>query len=248
MTLHVLIPCKRLTDGKSRLAPYIDAQTRRALCVALLQHTLLLASSVAGSRHVRLISSDEEACAMARRHQIATEMDDNTGLNNALDRGRTSIKDLADEVALLVLPIDLPWATQESLAAVIQRNEEVTVVPDREHTGTNVLLLRRRAVNTFRFAFGPDSLHQHRIQARQNGLSVATIESASLAFDIDSPTDFASWAGHFENLRLAAPHSTTGMACSLTPDPRSRRDERAAANAPESIPDCPMCALEVPAG
>ena len=63
----------------------------------------------------------------------------------------------------------------------------LTIVPDRQRDGSNVLCVPAAA--GFGFSYGPGSFGRHVAEARRLGLDVTVVEDDSLAADIDHPED-----------------------------------------------------------
>jgi 2-phospho-L-lactate guanylyltransferase len=193
MGLHILIPCKSLERGKSRLSSVLSPRERRELCGRLLERTLRLGLALAPARHVKIITVDREACAIAEKFGIGAIDDGGAELNEALRRGRDAVlRDAGAQVSALILPIDLVYATP----AAIERATavaDVAIAPDQRHRGTNLLFLAGQALAAFTFAFGSDSYCRHRRAAEEEGFRVESVEDPLLAFDIDRPEDWRRW-------------------------------------------------------
>ncbi len=193
---HILVPCKSLRSGKSRLADMLSAAERERLCADLLRHTIGLALAVRPARQVRIVTPDQDVVAIAAGLGVAAIEDDGTSLNAALERGRAVILGESDGSATAtILPIDLPHATAADLDRALATPGDVIIAPDAEHRGTNLLHLGRRALPDFRFAFGRDSCAAHRRWGEAQGLRVAVVTVPRLAFDLDRPEDYARWRG-----------------------------------------------------
>ena len=193
MTLHVLIPCKSLGDGKTRLAQTLDAKTRRALCTSFLRRTLDVALALVPPPRCHVIAGDDEVAAIAGARGVTPCDDPGTGLNEALRQGRERIRRSArEELALLIVPIDLPWATAAALDELVRSPADVVIVPDRRRAGTNALYLGPRAARQFVFRFGANSFAAHQC-ATGHGLRVEVYEDARLSFDVDCPEDYLEW-------------------------------------------------------
>jgi 2-phospho-L-lactate/phosphoenolpyruvate guanylyltransferase len=193
MALHILIPCKALATGKSRLAPALDAAERAALCTALLEATLDLALQLVPAERCHLVTADRAAAdrAAARGARTLAEPP-GAGLNPALRLARDAIS--ADASAdLLVLPIDLPLASAAALRALLAVAGEAVAAPDRHGLGTNALYLEAAAAPRFDFRFGEASLAAHRAAAEALGLRFSLYEDPALAFDLDRPEDLRDW-------------------------------------------------------
>jgi 2-phospho-L-lactate guanylyltransferase len=190
----ILIPCKDLDRGKSRLAGCLTPRSRRALCEFFLCRTLDVATQAVAPRHVRVVTSDPPVETIAREYGVAVVPDRGGGLNAALESGRRHVLAEGGGHAGLVLPIDLPLATPAELDKVLSAPQEVVIVPDEARTGTNVLRLGPGAFRRFRFSFGVRSYAAHCAEALASGFEVVTVEAPNLAFDVDGPDQYRRWA------------------------------------------------------
>lgn len=187
MSLQILVPCKSLRGGKSRLAPVLDEEERHTLSAFLLEKTLALATSLVPASRCHVVSGDSEVVYKAIRFGVMTIVDPGSGLNDALQAGRKHIGARASQFDLLVLPIDLPMATLELLTALTQLKADVAIAPDRDLDGTNALYLNRHAAPKFKFKFGKRSFAAHHEAAKARGFNVAVFSNTELAFDLDLP-------------------------------------------------------------
>lgn len=194
MREYILIPCKALRDGKSRLASILSAAERQALCARLLRNALGLARTLQSARHVRVITPDAEVAAIAAEFGIGRINDGGTNLNEALERGRANIfEESGGDAEAIILPIDLPYATADAIGRAKAREFDVVLAADAERRGTNLLYLGNRALPIFPFAFGPGSFARHRSWAESKGLRVDAVDDPRLSFDIDRPGDYERW-------------------------------------------------------
>ena len=193
MALDILIPCKALAGGKSRLAPALDDAARAALCAALLDATLERALQLVPAERCRLVTADRAAAERAAARGVRTFFEpQDAGLNLALRLARDRLC-AASSPALLVLPIDLPFASAQALRALVAVAADVVAAPDRRGLGTNALYLAVGAAPRFDFRFGEASLAAHRAAAAALGLSFRLYEDPALAFDLDDPGDLRDW-------------------------------------------------------
>jgi 2-phospho-L-lactate guanylyltransferase len=194
MSLSILIPCKPLHQGKSRLAPVLSPAERQALCAGLLRRSLALALTLRPAARVSVITPDAEATAIAAEYGVDAIDDGGAGLNEALQRGREHIVEQNGvAAAALILPIDLPLATADAVGRAVGAAADVALAPDEQRRGTNLLYIGPRALRAFRFAFGPDSFPAHCRWAEDAGFRTAVIDDPLLAFDIDRPEDYDRW-------------------------------------------------------
>lgn len=202
MSLWALVPVKPFAEGKSRLAGYVSPPARQQLNRRLLRQTLetIQQADVAGG--VLVVSRDAEALALAARAgahplreepETATEAvpgDPESRLNSAL--AQAAAHAIAQgATAILVLPTDIPELTVQDVqrvAALEGAGPQVVIAPSGDG-GTNALLLQ--PAWAIPFAFGPGSFQRHQQLAQAAGLPVRVVESATLAFDVDWPEDYA---------------------------------------------------------
>lgn len=186
--IDVVIPCKRFASGKSRLAPLVPPACREALCRCLLERTLATARDITDA--IAVVSADADVLALAEARGARAVIDPDAGLNAALRHANDCKSPLRP---LLVLPIDLPYATTDSLIRLCRSPTDVTIASDGMRSGTNVLKLAATARRDFPFAYGPHSFERHLAHAHQRGFSVTVTEDPRLSFDLDEPEDYVTW-------------------------------------------------------
>jgi 2-phospho-L-lactate/phosphoenolpyruvate guanylyltransferase len=187
----IVIPCKALAHGKSRLAPVLAPDARASLCAWLLRRTLDTAMTFVPSTAVWLVTADAEAVSLAERYGVTAVADPGGGLNVALDAARRAVFDRDDRVeGLLVLPIDLPRLDPAALADATAGGADVAIAGDRRGSGTNVLNLMGAAARHLPFSYGEGSFHRHCNLARRAGHVLRVVANDALAFDLDEPGDW----------------------------------------------------------
>ncbi|MGP9812708.1 2-phospho-L-lactate guanylyltransferase [Rhodopseudomonas sp. NSM] len=194
---HVLIPCKPLDEGKSRLAGALDPCGRRWLCERMLRQTLAASTAAFGAGQVRVVSADPQVRHVAASYQVDAIDDTSSDLNGALDDARRELlREVPALARLLILPIDLPYVEPQLLRRVAAEDAAVVIVPDRQLDGTNLLCIDASYVAALPLHYGPRSFHQHFDAARALGVTPAIIVDERLAFDLDAPNDYRQWVNH----------------------------------------------------
>jgi 2-phospho-L-lactate guanylyltransferase len=192
--MHILIPCKGLSAGKSRLRSCLPAREHRAFCEHLVTSTLDTAVKVAGAGNVSILTSDDDAASIAWRYRVGRIADQGLGLNAGLEFARNSLlAHLADSAEVLVLPTDLPFARPEALEDMADGKDDLVIAPDERESGTNVLLMRPDALRRISFAYGDASFAAHIRAAKTFNLSIRVVRRRALAFDIDEPAQYFRW-------------------------------------------------------
>jgi len=193
-----LVPIRGIETAKARLGEVLDAEERRALAGRLLRRTLRAAASAPGVALAALVSPDHEALDLATAHGAVALEESGAGLNAALDEGRAWARSIG-ATALLVLPADLPAIDARAVADIVARARAavagagetdarplVALVPDRDGSGTNALLLS--PPGAIPFAFGPGSRAAHAAAAGRAGARYLEL-GGPLSLDLDLPDD-----------------------------------------------------------
>jgi 2-phospho-L-lactate guanylyltransferase len=169
---------KQGSQVKSRLSNLLDLPTRTSLAQAMARRVVASLRAAESIEDVRLLAPTPALTGMT------TWMPDRgAGLNEELARACAALPDRP----LLVIHADLPFLSPEDVEEMLAaaRSAGVAIAPDRHGEGTNALALARGGAR--RFAFGPGSLGHHRSFWPQ----ATIVHRRGLAFDLDTPEDFA---------------------------------------------------------
>jgi 2-phospho-L-lactate/phosphoenolpyruvate guanylyltransferase len=192
-----VIPVKPLAGALGRLGGVLRPAERAALQLAMLGD-VLRACREAPLAGTLVVTADPRAAERARAEGAGVVADHRPprGMNAAVARGLRAAAARGAERAL-VLMADLPLARGEDLAAMLgaaPAGAGALLVPSREGTGTNALLLA--PPDALAPALGPGSLARHRAQAEARGLPAPLLARPGLALDVDTPEDLeAFWSG-----------------------------------------------------
>jgi len=191
LRIAAIIPVSTLDGAKTRLGEALDAEERRDLVDSFLARTVVAALAVDRLDDVLVVSPDREVLRRAADLGARTLHQRSRGLNTGLREARADVVAGGAE-AILVLPIDLPFVSADTLAPVVESLEPntsdpaVILIPDRHGTGTNVLGLRPPTV--IEFAFGRDSRRVHRTAADSAGATYIEL-GGPLTIDLDTADD-----------------------------------------------------------
>ena len=202
MSLHIFIPCKSLPESKSRLAGILGERERIELSLSMLERTLARAATLAPKARCHLVSNDPDARLLATKNGIETIAGAGAGLNRALYHARGELLKVDGQFELLVLLVDLPYATENALLELVTSGADVAIAPDRDLLGTNALYLGANASNEFPFRFGEKSFDVHCAAAPERQLTLAIRISDALTFDLDTPEHYQEMQGRFPYLSV----------------------------------------------
>lgn len=185
-----IIPVGSIEGAKSRLGAVLDAEERHDLALRLAKTTIRAAVETPDIHETLVITPDDPVRDLALRTGARPIRQRGRGLNDGLRQARDEAIAAGAE-AILVLPIDIPRVSPDTLAALVRQAMSapaplVAIVPDRHGRGTNALVLRPPDV--IDFCFGGDSREAHLAAARAAGVSVEIIDGP-LTLDIDTPED-----------------------------------------------------------
>jgi len=198
-TTWAIIPVKRLSQAKRRLAPVLPADARRQLVLVMLQGVLGALAKVEDIDAVLVVTPDDRVAEVARAAG-ATVLPESraAGLNAAVKMGLAYAHEHGATDAL-VLPADIPLATPDELRRVVgsaagSGQPRALLVPSHDGEGTNALLLSPPSV--LQPSFGPGSFLRHLAQAVARKLDVQVVQPTGLANDIDEPRDLERLIAH----------------------------------------------------
>ena len=194
MSTFVVLPVRGIATGKSRLAGVLDAAARAQFTTWLLERTLTAVGAWCGTLASCIVVSTCARVAEVSRTRGARVLDEEGagGLNAAAALGRSGACAL-HATSVLVLACDLPLLDAHALQrfAAAAADVDVAIAPDRSGRGTNAVAVRCGA--SFDFHFGEDSYARHSEVAAARGLTLAVHRDDALAFDVDTPDDYARW-------------------------------------------------------
>jgi 2-phospho-L-lactate guanylyltransferase len=192
VNVWAIVPVKPLNRAKSRLAAMLSPKAREHLAGAMLVHTLSAIHESQAVSGILVISRDNRALVLARKHGARTVQESGTPeLNPALERASQVIASWNAQAAL-VLPADLPLLMAADIEGLVQQGryqQSVVIGPDRAETGTNALLMRPPGL--IPFLFGEASFARHTAAAESVGAAVHVYRSERLMLDLDTPDDVA---------------------------------------------------------
>ena len=192
--IWAVVPLKRTTDAKQRLAGTLGAPLRQRLALAMAHDVLAALAASEGLAGLAVVTLDPEASALAQHFgaRVLTEgaADGQTGAVNAA--ARTLSREGSG--AMLTIPGDVPLITPqevEQLIAAHDRRPDFVIAPAHDGRGSNAVLCAPPDAVTLKF--GDDSFLPHLAAARALGLEPKIVPLAGIGLDIDHPRDLAAF-------------------------------------------------------
>ena len=177
-TTAVIVPIRSFVGALSRLTGILG-ETR---CRDLMRLMASRVVAAADGLPVHVATDDAEVAAWAAGLGAAVVTAGRPGLTTAVS---AAVDQLASAGVERVVVAHADLALARTLCPAV--GPGLTIVPDRQRDGSNVLCVPAAA--GFRFSYGPGSFGRHVAEARRLGLDVTVVEDDSLAADIDYPED-----------------------------------------------------------
>lgn len=188
--IWAIVPVKRLSRAKQRLAPVLSQNERAKLARTMLHEvltTLCATSELAGTI---VVTGDPMVANLATLFEAWVVHDTaEAGINAAVQQG---LKTLDASAGALIVPADVPFATAGDLRSIIDelQHHPVVLAPALCDGGTNALAMR--APDLIAPSFGEDSYLRHQMLARDKGFACGVVSADGIGRDIDRPQDLVA--------------------------------------------------------
>jgi 2-phospho-L-lactate guanylyltransferase len=192
--IWAVVPVKRFSAAKSRLAPLLEPGERHMLARMMFEDVLdLLLQCQEVLAEIVVVTSDHDAAAWTRKRGAAVllEQGDN-GINSAIGLAIDGIgRDGHD--GIMVVPSDIPQISPNTIVKVAEAvaSPRALAIAPAADGGTN--LLACRPAGAAPLCFGPSSFDRHRRAGVEAGLSVQPLHLPELSLDIDRPEDLRAF-------------------------------------------------------
>ena len=189
-SVWIVIPGQPFDKGKTRLAPVLDAPSRRRFSRDCLVHVVRTARRVLAARQIVVVSRAAEVLGLARRLGVRGLIESGRGLNTAVTEA-TRFAARRGAAAVLVLHADLPAIGVRDLGSMVRKTalrSGVVIAPDAADEGSNALGVH--PPGKIRYRFGADSFRKHRAEARRARANLLVIREPGLAQDVDTPDNY----------------------------------------------------------
>ncbi len=188
-----VVPVKAFEAAKSRLATVAAPEERERLAQSMFEHVISVLRGAPDLGGVLVVTDSDRVADAAVRAGACAVRDPAgaTGLAASVDHGLDEVERFGAGAAV-VLVSDLPDVTSGDIALLADATSRFDVAIARDRGGKHTNALALRLERRFPTSFGADdSFRRHCASAEELGLSVTVVESPSLAFDVDTPEDYA---------------------------------------------------------
>lgn len=184
-----MVPIRSFAEGKSRLAPTLDAVDRARLARSTAEVVVTPRPDV----DLFVVCDDPDVESWARTRGATAVRVDRRGLNESLTAAAPIVGAATTAEVVAVVHADLPLAERvaDDVLAVVgdRRAPFVAIVTDRHDDGTNVLVLDRATFVGWPFGYGAGSCERHAAVARRLGHEPIVVRHPRLSIDLDDPVD-----------------------------------------------------------
>ncbi len=187
--MWAVVPSKQFGVAKKRLAALLSEAERVALAEVMLSDVLAALHSSTEVSGIIVVSKEPAAQRLAERYDAYFVPEAQNDLSLAVAQGGAFAATLGGR-AMLMVPGDVPLVSAMEIDQLIRLHGHgagLTMVPDRDRTGTNGLVVS--PIDLIAFSYGIDSFNIHAEAARDTGSPVQILELDGLSLDIDTPED-----------------------------------------------------------
>jgi len=185
--IAAVVPVKDLAHSKSRLRLRFSDDEVERLAVAMLRDVVETLCRVRFLGRVVVATPDPRVAEIARRAGAEALLQDDSGLNPAVEAACRALAGPPDHGVLVVLG-DVAGASPADIERLLRAVDGpgVGLAPSRDG-GTAALL--RVPHDVIPAGFGPDSAAVHRERAERAGVRFVEVPLPSLHIDVDDGTD-----------------------------------------------------------
>lgn len=189
--MWALVPLKSLGSAKQRLSNTLSSAERRDLMLAMVRDVLSALKQAQQLTGVLIVSRTNESIALAQAFSTERFAESEGGnLSDALTEAAAYATNILGARGVMIIPGDIPLLTAAEIDAMLEQHEQVTVVPDSDHVGTNCLVCS--PANCLTFQFDGRSFTPHLESAVKANLDPKVFESPGFGLDIDTPADLTT--------------------------------------------------------
>ena len=209
--MWAIVPVKTFDKAKQRLANVLSEEERRALMLAMARDVLTCLSTTSGLTGILIVSRAPEADALAQTfgtERFAESPEAN--LPEALEQATQHLMTHFDAKGVMVVPADVPGIEANELTAILQDHQEITLLPDAEHIGTNGLICSPPL--RMPYIFDGKSFKPHVDGAFAVGVTPKVVPNTRFTLDVDTPDDLMAVLDHAPDSQTSNYLNKSGIA------------------------------------
>ncbi len=208
--IWAVLPIKATGEAKQRLAAALPAELRTRLALAMAEDVLAALAAAPGLAGLVVVTVDEVAAALARRHGARVIADGAREGQTGAVRAAAALLGREARGAMLAIPGDVPLITADEIRTFLaahERDEDFVIAPAHDGRGSNAILCA--PPGRVPLAFGNDSFLPHLEAARRAGIEPRVVRLAGIGLDIDNPQDLVAFlkvatGGHARDVLVEA--------------------------------------------
>lgn len=204
--IWAVLPLKDFIFAKQRLSKVFSGPQRQAFFRAMVEDVLTVLSGLAEIDQILIVSDDETAKQLAKHFNIRVIPENREygpGLNGAVRHAAAYVAEQGADT-MLVIHGDIPLVNRKELlkfvafdSAAAQMKARLSIVPDREGQGSNVMMCTPPDVIDFHY--GPGSCQKHQQTAADAGVHCGLVNLPGLGLDIDTAEDLKALVADLPN-------------------------------------------------
>ena len=170
MGVGVIIPVKRLRDGKKRLSVVLSKSERSRLVKAMFFDVLKAIRKANCVDEILVVTPDNELIELVKITGISYLKENrNDGVNAAVLKGNKYFMQKNINTTL-VIPADIPLIDKVCVEEIVSLSKkyQIVITPSLNGDGTNILV--RNPPNILETFYDKDSFHQHLSKIKENKL------------------------------------------------------------------------------
>ncbi|MFT4564390.1 MAG: 2-phospho-L-lactate guanylyltransferase [Gammaproteobacteria bacterium] len=187
--MWAVVPSKQFGAAKKRLAALLSEAERVALAEVMLRDVLAALHTSGAVEGIVVVSKEPAVQRLAQEYAAHYLPETDSDLSLAVVQGGAFVKERGADTMLMV-PGDVPLLCATDIQELVGHHlpgRTLTLVSDREGTGTNGLVVS--PIDLIEFSYGINSFSAHRDAGNAANAQVLSIELEGLSLDIDTPED-----------------------------------------------------------
>lgn len=188
--IWAVVPIKDFSSAKRRLASAISDTARAELVRAMSQDVIDALKCVNGLSGILVVTSSVAVRRFAKQAAVdCLEDPPGSDLSGALQAAARHLVSDQSADTIMIVPADVPLVSSPLLYTALSRHESLTLAPDDEGEGTNLLIAS--PPDLIQFCYDGHGFRVHLERGKALGLQPHVLTHPRIELDIDTPQDLA---------------------------------------------------------